>query len=104
MDKTTDTQINAGDTEARPSEVAAPCDCSALRYELQVGDVVYLRCKVARLGDNCVVSVKPCDMDFPSAWLNVHRNEIVVPNKQFGMNQKQDGKMHPLEIEEAKHE
>ena len=29
MDKTTDTEINAGDTEAQPSEVAAPCDCSA---------------------------------------------------------------------------
>ena len=31
MTEATATRTNDSDTEARPSEVAAPCDCSALR-------------------------------------------------------------------------
>ena len=50
-----------------------------IKYDLSVGQTVYLRCKVVRLGENCVVSVKPEGMDFPSAWFNVHRNCIIDP-------------------------
>lgn len=47
------------------------------RYGLQVGEEVLLRCLVSALKENCVVSVRPRDIGFPSADLNVHRNDII---------------------------
>jgi hypothetical protein len=51
------------------------------RYGLKKGQVVYLRCEVSAIKDNCVVAVRPVGMGFPSADFNVHRNDIVdLPN------------------------
>lgn len=45
-------------------------------YGLYKGQVVYLRCEVSAIKDNCVVAVRPIGMGFPSADFNVHRNDI----------------------------
>ena len=73
-------QSKTEDTMTKPRSTEN-ADCSASRYDLHVGQSVLLKCEVARLGDNCVVSVKPDGMDFPSAWFNVHRNSIVVADR-----------------------
>jgi len=50
-------------------------------YGLTKGQVVYLRCEVSAIKDNCVIAVRPVGMGFPSADFNVHRNDIVeLPN------------------------
>ena len=63
---------------------SSPSPCSAVsRYGLSVGEEVLLRCVVSAIRENCVVSVRPRDMAFPSADLNVHRNDILeLPNEK----------------------
>ena len=65
------------------SEGTCESTCSAIPpdYGLVKGQSVYLRCVVSEIKENCVVSVRPAGMGFPSADLNVHRNDIVeLPN------------------------
>lgn len=45
-------------------------------YGLYKGQIVYLRCEATSIKDNCVISVRPIGMGFPSADFNVHRNDI----------------------------
>ena len=78
MDKPTTDQNAASEGTCESTCSAIPPD-----YGLVKGQSVYLRCVVSEIKENCVVSVRPAGMGFPSADLNVHGNDIVeLPNAE----------------------
>lgn len=51
------------------------------RYNLNIGDVVWVKSVVRKIGPNCMVTVTPWDDDNRSNNYSTHRNMIIDYNK-----------------------
>jgi len=56
-----------------------------MKYDLEIGQIVYWKCKVIELKTNCVVTVKGANVGEQSIKFTTHPNSLITYNEQLNL-------------------